>query len=267
MSVLRSRVSSALVLGFVLLAPGVGAQEATQAASVPAHAVRLRDSAITLLERVVPIGDIPGIRGAQALLARALSVAPQDPWLLHYYGFALYREATLSFGMGRDGYIPILEKADSVLELAAKYERIPETNALRSSAIGMMIGSNPLRGMTMGPKASAQMDEAAALGPRNPRVWLLRGIGALNTPAMFGGGEARAESYLKKAIDLFASDNPDAPAPRWGANEAHAWLGQLYVRQDKTDLARAEYLKALAIQPNDMWVKMSLLPVLDAKKK
>ena len=266
MSVLRSLVSSTLFI-VATGAATVGAQVTPQAADPrAAHVVRLRDSATAMLARSVPTGDVDGIRGAQAVLARALTVAPTDAWLLHYYGFALYREAALSFGRGRDGYVPLLERADSVLELSAKYASIPETHALRSSAIGMMIGSNPLRGMTMGPKSGAQIERAVELGPNNPRVWMIRGIGAFNTPAMFGGGEDRAEEYLKKSIELFANDHPVAPAPRWGANEAHAWLGQLYARQDKKDLARAEYMKALAIEPNDNWVKMSLLPALDQKK-
>ena len=237
--------------------------QATQQATSPA--MRLLDSARTVLARATPAGDLAAMRTAQALLARALTAQPQDPWLLHYLGFALYREATLSFGMGSDSYMPILERADSVLELSAKYGAIPETHALRSGTIGMMIGSNPLKGMTMGPRSSAQMERALELGPGNPRVWLLRGIGAVNTPAMFGGGLDRAETYIKKAIELYASDKPAAPAPTWGANEAHTWLGQVYARQDKKDLARAEYLKALAIEPNDNWVRMSLLPALDKK--
>jgi tetratricopeptide (TPR) repeat protein len=258
MSAHRSLSSSLLLTLAIAAVPA-----ASRAQQSPA--MRIFDSARVVLARATPAGDVAGMRSAQALLARALTAQPHDPWLLHYLGFALYREATFSFGMGSDAYLPILERADSILELSATYGAIPETFALRSGTIGMMIGSNPLKGMTMGPRASAQMEKALELGPDNPRVWMLRGIGAFNTPAMFGGGLDRAETYIKKAIELYASDKPAAPAPAWGANEAHAWLGQVYARQDRKDLARAEYMKALAIEPNDNWVKMSLLPALDRK--
>jgi tetratricopeptide (TPR) repeat protein len=228
--------------------------------------VRMRDSARVLIAKASPVGDIQGFRAAQALLERALTVAPNDPWLLHYLGFAVYLEATITMGRDRGEVGPLLERADEILEKSTRFAAIAESHALRSWALGMMIGSSPIRGMTLGPKSGAQMERALEIGPNNPRVWLSRGIGAINTPAMFGGGLDKAEEYLKKSIELFANDKPLPPAPSWGANEAHAWLGQVYAKQDKKEAARAEYQKALAIQPNDMWVRMVLLPALDKKK-
>jgi tetratricopeptide (TPR) repeat protein len=206
------------------------------------------------------------MRSAQALLERALTVSPNDPWLLHYLGFAIYREATVS--MGRDGANigSLLERADSLLDRSTRFAAIPESHALRSGVLGMMIGSNPIRGMTLGPKSGEQMEKALELAPQNPRVWLTRGIGAFNTPSMFGGGLDKAEEYLKKSIELFAKDRPQSPAPSWGLHEAYGWLGQIYQRQDKIDEARASYQRALAIEPNDLWVKDYLLPRLDKKK-
>lgn len=213
--------------------------------------------------KATPAGDIGGLRTAEALLDRALTVSPNDPWLLHYLGFALYREATIRMGMNGDDVRPTLERADSILDRSSRFGSIPESHALRSGLLGMMIGNNPLRGMTLGPKSGAQMERALELGPANPRVWMLRGIGAVNTPAMFGGGLDKAEEYLKKSIELFGTDKPQPPSPSWGMYEAHVWLGQVYAKQSKKELARAEYQKALAIEPNDMWTRMSLLPALD----
>ena len=219
-----------------------------------------------LIAKAAPTGDVAGFQAARALLERALTVAPSDAWLLHYTGYALYREATLS--MGRDGADAgaLLEKADDYLERSTRLGPMPESHALRSGVLGMMIGSNPIKGMTLGPQSGEQMEKALELDPENPRVWMLRGIGAVNTPAMFGGGLDKAEEYLKKSIVFFAKDKPQPPAPSWGANEAHVWLGQVYAKQDKIAEARAEYQKALAIEPNDMWVKYGLLPALDKKK-
>lgn len=226
-------------------------------------ATRLLDSSSVLLAKAVPAGDVPGIRDAAALLERGLTVRPDDPWLLHYLGYALYREATLAIGRDRKGAGDLLARADSLLERSSRFGRIPENHALRASVIGMMIGSNPLKGMILGPRSNDQMELALQLGPDNPRVWMLRGIGAINTPAMFGGGAEKAEQYLKSAIALFATELPTAPAPMWGRHEAHVWLGQVYAKQERKDLARLEYEKALALEPGDRWTRMSLLPALD----
>jgi tetratricopeptide (TPR) repeat protein len=228
-------------------------------------AARLLDSARVLIAKATPTGDIPALRGAEALLERAITVSPNDPWLAHYLAFAIYREATIRMGRDRSDIGPLLARVDSILERSAARSSIPESFALRSSVLGMMIGSNPLRGMTLGPQSGAQMEKALAAGPNNPRVWLMRGIGALNTPKMFGGGEDKAEEYLKKSIELFASDHPQPPAPGWGLNEAYIWLGQVYRKQDKIDAARASYQRALTIEPNDVWVRTILLPALDKK--
>ena len=231
-------------------------------AQAPATA-RLLDSSRVLLARAVTAGDVGTVRSATALLERALTVAPNDGWLLHYLGYALYRDATISYGRDKSDTKATLERADSILQRAGTAASIAESHALRSGVLGMMIGPNPLKGMVLGPRASNEMDRALEIGANNPRVWLLRGIGAVNTPAMFGGGMENAEKYLKRAVELFATDRPTAPAPSWGAHEAHLWLGRVYAKQERKDLARAEYAKALALEPNDMWIRTTLLPALD----
>jgi tetratricopeptide (TPR) repeat protein len=255
-----------LGLGLVAQSAHPTSAQSPRPTAAQASASRLRDSSIALINKATPVGDVDGLKMAEALLERALTVAPNDPWLLHYLGFALYREATLRMGRDRQDVGPLIERADSILERSTRLAAIPESHALRSGLLGMMIGSSPVKGMTLGPKSGAQMERAVELAPNNPRVWVVRGIGAIHTPTMFGGGLDKSEEYLKKAIELFANDKPQPPAPSWGLAEAHAWLGQVYRKQDKIDLARAEYQKALAIEPNDMWTRTILLPALDKHK-
>jgi tetratricopeptide (TPR) repeat protein len=257
MSVHRSLLRNLTLCVIAAAPPALGAQS---------PAMRLLDSSRVLINKATPLGELPMLRAAEALLERALTVAPNDPWLSHYLAFAVYREATLRLGRNREDVGPLLERADSLLQVSLRQRAIPESHALRSGLLGMMIGSNPIKGMTLGPRSSEQMERALELGPDNPRVWLLRGIGAINTPAMFGGGLEKAEEYLKKSVVLFEKDAPVAPAPGWGRYEAHVWLGQVYAKQNRKDLARAEFGKALAIEPNDMWTRMELLPGLDKGK-
>ena len=226
---------------------------------------RFADSARREIEAALFEGSIERLQGARAMLERALTAFPNDGLLLHYQGYALYREANLMMGMQRSEkeVRPVLEAADEVLERSAKKLDMAETHALRSSVIGQMIGSNPLRGMTLGPRSSSAMDRAVALGARNPRVWLIRGISAMFTPGMFGGGTERAEEYLGKALTLFESDRPAAPAPAWGRAEAYVWIGQLRQKQGRIADARKAYTTALEIEPDYQWVRHVLLPALD----
>ena len=226
------------------------------------------DSARVEIETATALGNLDRLRQAGALLERALTALPDEPLLLHYLGYARYREATIMQGMKRDEdeYRPLLEAADSLLERSASKLPLAESYAVRSSVIGQLIGSNPLRGMTLGRKSSAAMDRAVELGPNNPRVWLLRGIGAMFTPSLFGGGLDKAEEYLNKAVALFPSDTPAAPMPAWGHAEAYIWLGQVHKRRDRIDEARQAYTRALELQPDNGWVRHVLLPGLDRGK-
>jgi tetratricopeptide (TPR) repeat protein len=223
------------------------------------------DSARREIEAASVEGSTERLHAARALIERALTAFPNDPLLLHYQGYSLYREAGLMQGMKREEkeIRRVLEAADAVLERSAKKLDLAETHALRSSVIGQQIGSNPLRGMTLGPRASSAMDRAMELAPDNPRVWLMRGISAMFTPGMFGGGQGRADEYLNKAIALFASDKPAPPAPAWGHADAWIWLGQLRQQQGRIADARKAYTTALEIQPGNGWVQYVLLPALD----
>jgi tetratricopeptide (TPR) repeat protein len=240
------------------------ASAASPAAAQLSPRDRWADSARTQIEAASTRGDIEQVRGARALVERALTAFAGDPLLQHYYAYALYREANLLVGRERNEkeYRALLEQADSVLEQSASKLALPETYALHSSVLGQLI-NNPLRGMTLGPRSSSAMDRAVELGPRNPRVWMLRGVNAMFTPAMFGGGIEKAEGYLRKAITLFTDDKPTPPFPAWGHAEAYAWLGQVLRKQKRIDEARLAYGKALQIEPDFGWVRNVLLPALE----
>jgi tetratricopeptide (TPR) repeat protein len=109
------------------------------------------------------------------------------------------------------------------------------------------------------------MTAATTLGPSNPRVWLLKGIQAIYTPAQYGGGLAIAEEQLKRSIQLFVTDAPTPPDPSWGKAEAYVWLGQALQKQNRPAEARTAYQQALALQPDYPWVTYSLLPSLGHK--
>lgn len=203
---------------------------------------------------------------ALSWLDSELTRRPTDAVLLHYRGFVLYRKASqlLSTVKNDKGAKTLFEQADRALEQSAAGLAWPETLALRSAVTGQLIGfGGALTGMRLGPRAARLLDEAMAMGPENPRVWMLRGVSELYKPRLMGGGADKAARSLERALTLFPSDAPVAPAPWWGYAETYGWLGQMYAKQGKTEQARAAYARALQLQPGNSWVSDLLLPSLD----
>jgi Flp pilus assembly protein TadD len=230
--------------------------------------VKWADSVNKLIEAGIAGGKPSGMDNAIAVIDRVLTVTPNDGVMLHLKGYALYRQASpmMADEQRKAEVKALLEESDDALERSAKTLQWPETYALRASVTGQMIGvGNPMSGMWLGPRADGFMEKASELGPNNPRVWMLKGVGNIFKPKMFGGGADKAEKELLKAIELFANDRPTPPAPKWGHAEAYAWLGQAYAAQDKVAEARTAYQKALELEPGNGWVTHVLLPALDKK--
>jgi tetratricopeptide (TPR) repeat protein len=224
-------------------------------------AAKWADSAVREIDAATAAGDLARLRSARTLLDRALVAFPNDALLLHYKGYELHREASLQEGIGKRSDVePLLDQARTVLEQSLAVKPMAETHALLSSVLGRLIGFHPIKAMFLGPESGSQMTNAIALAPNNPRVWLLRGIGAMFTPSQFGGGLPAAEQHLKKAAELFETDHPVPPAPSWGRAETYAWLGQIYQKQNKPADAFTAYNKALEIDPKFNWVRNVLLP-------
>jgi tetratricopeptide (TPR) repeat protein len=255
-----SRMNNKILRLLVVLALGTATVASGQGPAL-AGAAKWADSAAREIDAATAAGDMTRLRNAKTLLDRALVAFPDDPLLLHYKGYELHREASLQEGLGHRAAVePLLDEARTILEQSLAIKPMPETHALLSSVIGRSIGFHPMKAIFLGPQSGSQMTEAVALGPNNPRVWLLRGIGAMFTPSQFGGGVSNAEKHLKKAAELFESDHPVPPAPSWGRAEVYAWLGQVYQKQNKPVDAVTAYNRALEIDPEFHWVRHVLLP-------
>ncbi len=225
--------------------------------------VEIAESAHDDLEVANIAGENRQLDQVRIRLERALVAHPDHPALAHYLGYTHYRMATAAMDGDSDAAERHLEAAQEQLEQARELHDWPETQALLASVYGMRIGSNMMRGMTLGPKADQAMGQAHRLDGDNPRVWLLEGVSTLYKPRMFGGGVKKAIGQLNQALQLFASDQPESPRPSWGRAEIHVWLGMAHMKDKSFDDARDAFEAALELEPGYTWVSAVLLPELE----
>ena len=220
------------------------------------------------LEKAALDGTTKELRAIRAELVRRVAAPAADGPLLRYtVAYTSYRMVNLPD-------VPDNERTellnDAVVQLQQVVKGNPkdaEAHALLGSVYGLQIAQSPIvRGMTLGPRASGALDRAAEIAGGNPRVVLLQGVAAFNTPAMFGGGTDKAEQLLRRSLERFNAEPADKAWPNWGRFDAHVWLGQALLEKGDKAGARAEYDKARALAPNSGWLRYVLIPALDGKK-
>jgi len=238
----RLMLSSALAALYV---PSLAAQ-----GSAPA---KWADTISAEIEKAQIASDTSALAAAVALASRVAIAYPNDGLILHYQGYALYRQALMQ--QQRQDASPTFERARDVLTKSLNARILPETHILLSAIDGQLIGRNPSRAMELGMQSQASTTSALRSGPANPRVWLVRGQGAMFTPSEYGGGLDVAEEYLKRAVELFASDSPKPGEPAWGKAEAFVWLGQVYEKKGDKAKAADMYKKAVDVSPNYRWAQ------------
>lgn len=150
----------------------------------------------------------------------------------------------------------LLKRAREELEeLVDLHPEDAEALALLGGVLGEMIGKNIFRGMSLGPRATAILDRAADLAPRNPRVALQRGVSYFFTPGLFGGGTKEAIRELERAKHLFEEESAKAPWPNWGRIDTYGWLAEVLAEEGREEEARALLEKALALEPDSIWIR------------
>jgi tetratricopeptide (TPR) repeat protein len=226
-------------------------------------AAKWADSARREIDAASLSGDKNRLNDARTLLDRALVAFPNDGLLLHYEGYAAYRALSLATVLGPPSDVPFYRKAArEYFERSIAKRPMPESYILLTAIYGSAIAEDPALGQELGMEIQRVTAAATALGPNNPRVSLVQGIGALYTPPEYGGGAAAAEKLLLKSAEQFATDHPAAAEPSWGRGEVYAWLGQVYARTGRKAEAMAAYKKALDAEPNYPWVSQVLIPAL-----
>ena len=260
--------SATLLLALVALLAAPTTRGGTAGSQAAADFADVWPGLVDRIERAYVRGDASEMQADLARLKELLETElTEDQRSLARYTAAYlnWRLAVLPEGTpDDDGRDALLDNAVELLDdnLAAN-DGDAESHALLASLYGLQISRSPLRGMLLGIRAGRASARAMELAPGNPRVLLLDGVGKLNTPRMFGGGEDKAESLLRQAVTAFRTEPSDRPWPRWGRLDAYAWLGQVMARRGDMDAARQYYRQALEIDPAFAWVRDVLLPALD----
>jgi tetratricopeptide (TPR) repeat protein len=225
-------------------------------------------TAESAIERAFLVTSATQLADAVKPLEAALAADPQNPALLYERAFAHYGAAiVLRPTNNKDAMLAEFNQAIALLGRVTGAPWEAEADALHGTILGELITlKGGMSGMTLGPKASQLLTRAAKASPNNPRVLLFRGIGRLNTPAMFGGDSAEGMKLLQQSVDGFAKADASAPGPQWGRANALTWLGIAKQRAGDANAARAAWMQALALEPENSWVKLTLLPSLDRKQ-
>jgi tetratricopeptide (TPR) repeat protein len=221
-----------------------------------------------LIANAINQWDATQMQKARAHFERLLAGKKHEALVHYYIGYCDYRlstfyrqqldKETASVGMMKK----FLDDAITHLEAAVKSSnKSADAYALLSSCYGQKIGAAPMLGMVLGPKAGMTMEAAMKMAPENPRVVLLDAIGVYYRPAMYGGDKDKGLAGFKRAAELFEKQKiADPLQPDWGHAEAYAWIGVAGLDKNDKTAARQALDRALAIDPDNGWVKNSLYP-------
>jgi tetratricopeptide (TPR) repeat protein len=181
-------------------------------------------------------------------------------WLANYYvAYADYRLAILYGSQNKpQQQIQHLDQGiSSLYSTLEKNEQFADAQALLAAMLGQRISTDPQLGMSLGPESGTAIMDAKRFGKDNPRVALFSAIISYFTPTEYGGSTTRAIEEMKRAAELFETENlEDKRLPDWGESESHIWLARFYTETDQLDLAKASLDRAMKIDPQMSYAKV-----------
>lgn len=148
--------------------------------------------------------------------------------------------------------------------LIKRQPRSAEALALQSACYGYLANLGGLAAIGNGSKSGKSIEAALALEPKNPRVILVDGFGVYFRPKFVGGDAAKGCARFKEAAQVFdalprgGARTNDSTTIDWGAADAHYWSGRCARDAGDTATARAEFEKALALDPGFAPAKRAL---------
>ena len=153
--------------------------------------------------------------------------AEKTQWLPFYYValsnvMAGYMQGTVNGSPNASVTDPLADKAEAALN---KAESLTKSNSeifiVKKMIATLRFSADPMtRWQTYGPQAAEALQQAKALNPENPRVYLLEAQDKFYTPEQFGGSKAEAKTLFDESAKRFESFKPESPIhPQWGLSQ------------------------------------------------
>ena len=170
--------------------------------------------------------------------------------------FFLSQHALFSKEKRTDKKQGVKNAKDGIEALTKSIELSPdfsESYALRGVLKGILIKMKPTSVFTQGLKVGKDRDKALELDKLNPRVHYLTGVSFWYAPEILGGRD-KALEHLLKAEKLFEKEDKGSKKktlPRWGRSTCLAFIGGVFLAENKNKKAYEYYKKALDVNPFD----------------
>jgi len=171
----------------------------------------------------------------------------EDPLRHYYVGLANYRLSMViaekDKSRAREAAARCVSRLDAAVTSKSDFA---EGLALQSACLRTLANLTAWKPLA-GSKSTGQMERAAKLAPKDPRVLLLQALengegGKIDAPAIV---------KLKKAAAAFEVERQGVDrTPGWGAAETYAYLGRGYLEQGDVLAARDALERALLIAPD-----------------
>lgn len=192
------------------------------------------------------------------MAAKENQTAAEKLELLEYqYGYIAW-----CIGVERDDEAAVyLKKAWKIAENLEKQKyRLSSVYAYKAAFYGYEIGLGPWIAPIYGPKSMNHAKKAIEANPNDPIGYIQLGNMQFYMPAAFGGSKTEAINYYRKAIVMI--ENHRNANGNWMYLSLLATLGQAYQEVGKRSEAEQVYRKALALEPDFLYVSKELLPKL-----
>lgn len=232
-----------------------------------------RDEFIALKHRAYDANyrnDQPTLRSAIAGFERLASDEGLAPFALYHAGWTRWMLA-VSEMVAQHPLIAIAALDTAVEDLGRALELRPN-DADSHATIGFVYNaiamSDSARRRNAISKTLEHRTRAVELAPENPRVMILDAMMQFYAPTTAGGNQQLGLAHWRKALARFDTERvTDSLRPHWGGALAYGWLAGMYMSMSppNTAQARAVANKALSMRPDFWWVKVQLLPSIDAR--
>lgn len=180
-----------------------------------------------------PVASLDTLRSAESWTSAAnqfqrIADAEKTEWLPYYY--AAYSNVMSGFMIGAgkaDKTDPLADKAEAMINKAAELNKKSDDIWIVKKMISTLrMQADPMtRWQTYGPQGEEALNQAKAINPQNPRIFLLEGQDKFYTPEEYGGSKAEAKKLFETAIAKFGETKPASPIhPQWGLTQAKYFL-------------------------------------------